>query len=74
MMATVRPSVREEDALMWLTPFPPSIGLGMFQQEFDEDFIRDIFPISGAASVAVIVIFAVLAMRHSRRMKAERVA
>lgn len=70
MLMSTRPGLREEDALAYLAPLPPSIALGLIQQEMDSDFIRTVFPVTGAVTGIIVVTFLIAALRSLRASRA----
>jgi hypothetical protein len=72
MIMSTRPGLRPEDALAYLAPFPPSIALGLIQQEMDIDFIRTVFPITASVTVAIMSLFLIFSLKALRRSRAQQ--
>jgi hypothetical protein len=72
MLMSTRPGLRPEDALAYLAPFPPSIALGLIQQEMDIDFIRTVFPITASVTVAIMSLFLIFSLKALRRSRAQQ--
>jgi hypothetical protein len=63
LIVTIKPGLSAENILIWLAPLPPCAALACLQQEMDIEFIRAVFPLTGAVTATVFILFLFLALK-----------